>query len=106
MMSRLPGLDQMQLGEHQLVQDGSGAGGLLTTIGSQPTGLSTDPVTSALNSYTAAGMAAASNALLSGSGNGKFGYPAVTTGMLYDGLLKNYQTPGAIQEVCLISFLC
>ncbi|VDK45972.1 unnamed protein product [Gongylonema pulchrum] len=92
----LPSLDPtMQIGEQQMIQSGSGtSGGLLTAIGNQPAGIVTEPVNSGFSPYTAA-----NSALLSSSGNGKFGYPAA--GMLYDGLLKSYQAaPSALQEVC------
>ncbi|CAG9540525.1 unnamed protein product, partial [Cercopithifilaria johnstoni] len=109
-----PGYDQMHIGEHhQLVRNSGGGGGggsgsndgggcsgssgLLMTVGGQLSGLGIAPTANPLNSYTTTGASATNSSLLNVSGNGKLGYSG-TTGINYDGLLKNYQTPGTLHE--------
>lgn len=112
MLARYSGFDQMHIGEqqqHQLLQnsgsnDGSGANsGLLMTVGGQlsSSGLGITPMINPLNSYSTTGVPVTTginNPLLNVSGNDKLGYSS-TTGINYNGLLKNYQTSGTLHEV-------
>lgn len=81
----------------------AGGDAILTAAGAsaapyQPVLSTTNPVACAHNSYTATGVAA--NPLTVSGTAPKYGYG----GMLYDGLLKSYQSPANAQDVSFCQF--